>query len=184
MSGWKTGWKIENTKRKAKSGVNRYVAGKMKLEFRVLGIPRPGGSKTAFFSKKLGRALIVDACKTNKQWRDSVAGAAARAMGGRELFSGPLYLFIEFFMPRPKGHFGTGKHAGELKPAAPRWCPTKPDASKLTRSTEDSLHQIVWLNDAQVVKQYITKTYANPNERPGARIVIMSMEETGDLFNG
>ena len=104
------------------------------IEFRVVGIPKPGGSKRAFVNKHTGRANIVDACKKNKQWRDSVASAAINADGyeGSPLF-GPLELSVIFVMPRPKNHYRTGKFAGVLKLNAPDWHTNMPDRTKLLR---------------------------------------------------
>lgn len=141
----------------------------MKIEFRVIGIPKPGGSKTAFYNKKTGRTMIVDACKKVKQWRDSVISAASEAYQG-VLLSNPLKLDITFYMPRPKNHYGTGKKIGKLKPHAPKYHTCKPDRTKLLRSTEDALTKILWRDDSQIVEGNTIKLYAN--SLPGADICI------------
>lgn len=130
------------------------------IEFFVAGLPRPGGSKRAFYVAKLGRAVITEDCKTSKDWRAAVAQAAHEAMAGRPLLTGPLRLTIRFRFPRPKGHYRTGKKAAELRDSAPRYHVTKPDTTKLVRSTEDALKGIIWRDDSQVARQTASKAYA------------------------
>lgn len=144
-----------------------------RIAFHVPGIPAPGGSKKFVgLSKKTGRAILVDdAGKRNKDWRSAVAWAGKAAMQGRPLLDGPLKARFEFIMPRPKCHFGTKG----LKPSAPAWPTVKPDALKLTRSSEDALTGIVWTDDAQIVKEEIEKRYAAPGEASGAVITVMGL---------
>lgn len=144
-----------------------------RVAFHVPGIPAPGGSKKFVgIGKKSGRAIIIDdAGKRNKDWRAAVAWAGKAAMQGRALLAGPLQVRFEFVMPRPKGHFG----AKGLKPSAPAWPTVKPDALKLTRSSEDALTGIVWVDDAQIVKETIEKRYAAPGEASGAVITVSGL---------
>lgn len=141
-------------------------------EFRVYGDPKPGGSKRAFVNRKTGRAVIVDACKKNKQWRDSVATAAVEAYQGEPL-TGPIKLAIIFYRARPKSHYGTGRNAGVCKATAPEFPTTRPDATKLLRSTEDALTGILWRDDSQIVQQRVWKQYS---PRPGALIALQVLE--------
>lgn len=145
----------------------------MKLTFWVPGIPRPGGSKTAFVNKHTGRANVVDAGKGNKEWKSLVAHAAREAHRTAP-FDGPLLLRIVFNMPRPKSH---RRKDGTTKPFAPYWHVSKPDATKLTRSTEDALTGLLWHDDTQVVCQEIWKHYTT--EQVGAQITIEDMPEKG-----
>jgi Holliday junction resolvase RusA-like endonuclease len=66
---------------------------------------------------------------------------------------------MDFIMPRPKGHYRSGKHAGEVKDGAPPYPAVKPDAGKLARGTEDALTGIVWRDDSQIVTEVLTKRY-------------------------
>jgi Holliday junction resolvase RusA-like endonuclease len=127
-----------------------------KISFFAPGIPAPGGSKRAFFRPGMKHAVIVDACKRNKDWRAVVALAAREAYRGQPLAS-PLRICATFFMPRPKGHYG----AKGLKASAPRHHTKKPDATKLLRSTEDALTGILWADDAQIAVQIVEKRYAD-----------------------
>jgi Holliday junction resolvase RusA-like endonuclease len=137
--------------------------------FFVPGIPAPGGSKKGFVNPKTKRVVIVDDCSRNKDWRASVALAGSQQFS--EPLQGPLSVEVVFYMPRPKGHFRAN---GTRKPAAPEYPTTKPDTTKLWRSTEDALTGIAWMDDSQVVEQYAIKLYG---ARPGARISIAEMRK-------
>lgn len=140
------------------------------IMFRVYDTPRPGGSKRAFTPKGWTRPIIVDACKKNMAWRDSVKVAAVEKLGERfEPLTGALSLQVTFIMPRSKGHYGSGKNAGQLKATAPVFHTSRPDATKLLRSTEDALTGLAWRDDAQIAEQQVSKIYGT---QPGAIITI------------
>jgi Holliday junction resolvase RusA-like endonuclease len=143
----------------------------MEISFFVEGIPAPGGSKSFFgLSKKTGRAILGDAGgKRNKVWRRAVRETAEALKP--EVLSGPARFSVVFYMPRPKKHF-TSK--GELRPDAPKFHLKAPDCSKLTRSTEDALKGITWVDDSQVVSQSAIKVWADGQQKAGARITVES----------
>lgn len=144
------------------------------LQFFVPGIPAPGGSKRAFAIKKggvyTGRTVVFDdAGQRNKDWRSAVAAVASAAMAD-EPMRGPLRVKFDFIMPRLKAHYHTSKkRAGELREDAPTYHVTKPDTTKLIRSTEDALTGIAWADDAQIAVQAATKTYG---DKPGCHLTI------------
>lgn len=147
----------------------------VELQFFVPGIPAPGGSKRAFTVRRRDGSLgvgVQDAAKRNKPWRSDVAVIAGHAMTGRPLLTGPLMVQVEFVLSRPKGHFGTGRNARQVKRSAPVYPASKPDATKLWRAAEDALTGIVWRDDSQIVQQIISKTYGH---KPGMRIVVESL---------
>lgn len=137
--------------------------------FFVPGIAKTAGSKRAFYNKKLGRAMIVDACD-NKDWKTAV-GWYARSVWTGPPTEQPVSLTVRFVMRRPKDHYGTGKNAGTLKPGAPEWHTSKPDSTKLLRCLEDALTGIIWKDDAQICQQFVSKTYG---DTPGAMVTIES----------
>lgn len=142
---------------------NRYIV------FRVFDTPKPGGSKRGFVVN--GRVCIVDASK-NKDWRSAVKHAALEAIktsGEAMPLRGPLKLDVTFFMPRPKSHYRTGKNAHILRDDAPGYHTSKPDATKLLRSTEDALTGVLWNDDAEIAVQVVTKQYG---QQPGALIEV------------
>lgn len=130
------------------------------LRFVVHGTPETAGSKRAF--RRGNRVIVTDDNRKTKSWQAAVAGEAAAAMADRPLLVGPLVLTVTFTLQRPKGHFGTGRNAGQLKDSAPEFCDKRPDALKLTRAVEDALTGVVWHDDAQVVDERIVKRYGAP----------------------
>lgn len=134
----------------------------MTVTFTVLGKPQPAGSKRAFQNRHTGRVSVVDANAKSRPWKQEVAGAAMVKTGVRLPLEGPLSLHVTFFLARRKWHYGTGKNAALLKPSAPTWPTTRPDATKLLRAVEDALTGIVWRDDAQVVAQHVYKEYGLP----------------------
>lgn len=149
------------------------------IVFLVPGIPAPGGSKKAF--PRIGRdgrqhVAVMDTSKRVKPWRAVVVHAAELAMAGRPPLRGPLKLEITFTLPRPKGHYGTGRNAGRVKATAPRWHTTKPDALKLRRPVEDALTGVCWVDDNQIAVGSEVKVYG---ERAGAEVRITELVEGG-----
>lgn len=146
----------------------------MTLSFHVPGCPQPGGSKKGFVNPKTGRVIITEDASRNREWRSLVVMAARQAHQGPPM-EGPLHLVVNFHVTRPKGHYRTGKNASELRAGAPRFPTSKPDLTKLLRSTEDALTDAgVWRDDAQIVTQYVTKRYA---PKAGANITVEEIDD-------
>ncbi len=145
----------------------------MILSFTVYGKPEPAGSKTPGRSKT-GGMFVRDSNPNAADWKREVKAAAGPAMGSRELAAGPLRLEAVFYLPRPKGHYGTGRNAGTVRGAAPAYPIVKPDATKLLRAVEDALTGIVWRDDAQIVEQLVRKRYGSP-----ARIEVLVVDVVG-----
>lgn len=143
----------------------------------VLGTPAPKGSGRAILISGQARHVASgsDANRSAlKAWDTAVREAALTAVGfasAPPFVATALALAIEFRLARPGSHWGTGKHAGQLKPSAPLWPMGKPDSSKLLRATEDSLTGIVWDDDSRVGLHLVDRVYARPG-REGATIVI------------
>src|SRR5262245_16827506 len=128
----------------------------MRVEFTVLGEPISQGSLRSLGA---GRPTIASNRDRLDPWRQAVAAAAQKAMtfrgddgtsGYLPPLTGPLELRATFVFARPKSHYRTGRHAGELKASAPAFCATRPDLDKLLRAIGDALTGIVWRDDAQV----------------------------------
>lgn len=79
-------------------------------------------------------------------------------MNGAGLLDGPLVLVVQFYVPRPKSHYG----ARGLRPSAPDYPAVRPDVTKLLRAVEDACTGVVWRDDAQVVEQHAGKSYGEP----------------------
>lgn len=155
--------------------------------FTIVGVPAPGGSKKAFAMRTKaggvamhnGRPIIrvVDAAgHRNTQWKAAVARSAKVLWQGPPLNS-VLFVVVEIRVPRPRGHYRTGRYANELRDDAPAYPAVKPDATKLWRAIEDALTGIVWVDDALIVDQDVRKRYADASNGPGCTISVDTMEE-------
>ena len=156
----------------------------------VHGQPAPQGSKRAFMGRRKDGTPVARVIESShdrvKSWRQAVVDEARAwqappgllADGGWPPLDGPLEADMTFVLPRPKGHYGSGRNAARLRPSAPVHPAGKPDVGKLGRATEDALTGIVWHDDAQVVISRLTKVYADPGapdpawRAPGAVITI------------
>lgn len=137
------------------------------IEFTVHGIPVPQGSKKVF-----GKAVVETNEARLRPWRQEVAAAAAEAMAGREPLHEPVIVIFNFCLPRPKGHYGTGRNAGTLKPSAPEFSASKPDLDKLVRAVLDALTGVAFRDDAQVAHLHAEKTYDGEGRKPGVRVKV------------
>jgi crossover junction endodeoxyribonuclease RusA len=143
------------------------------IRLRVNGIPAPQGSK-----RHVGNGRMVEMSKAVGPWREAVraeaqrklsmSAARTRYMPGGEGVA--VFVTIVFVLPRPKGHYGTGRNAGIVKDSAP-WRPaTKPDVDKLARAVLDALTGTLLGDDAQVADLVASKVYASAEQPPGAII--------------
>jgi len=133
----------------------------------VEGIPAPQGSKNVFI--RGGRAVVTEASKKVKPWREAVALACIEEMNragymkkflDREI---SFIISVRFYLPIPK-RVPTG-YPHHLK---------YPDLDKLVRCVFDGITQsgCVWNDDRQVVKIKASKEYAPVGGQTGAEIEI------------
>lgn len=148
----------------------------LRIDFKVDGMPQTKGSARAFMPKGARFPVVTNDNPKCKNWQGSVAQAAAQAMTGKQPLPCPVSLSLTFFLPRPKGHFGTGKNADKLKPSAPMYHATKPDLDKLVRAVKDGLKGIVYRDDAQVAALSHTSKVYDDQETIGVRVHV---EELG-----
>lgn len=122
------------------------------LSVRVLGLPAPQGSKT-----HKGGGVMVESSAYVRPWREAVVWAVRRATVRRRGWApldGPVEASMVFSFTRPKGHFGTGRNRGVLKPSAPARPDVTPDLSKLIRSTEDAITTAGGYRDDALIVSY------------------------------
>lgn len=129
------------------------------ITFTVYGHPEPAGSKKAFAMPGGRGARVVDANPKSKDWKAAVSREAALATMGMDLIEGPIVATFVFYRLRPKSHYRAN---GKLRPAAPQYHTTTPDALKLARGVEDALTGIVYRDDSQIVEEIVFKRYGNP----------------------
>lgn len=69
----------------------------MLIAYTVTGHPAPQGSK-----RHVGNGRLIEASKRLKPWRDEVIRATERMCETVDQLEGPLYIRLEFRIPRPK----------------------------------------------------------------------------------
>lgn len=130
------------------------------LDFDVVGLPAPQGSKKAFVRGT--RAVLVESSDKVKPWRAAVAWTARQAVSTQSwnTTTAAVAIHIDFILPRPKSL--PKRVVDHVK---------KPDLDKLIRSTLDGISDAgtVWGDDSQVVEVIATKLYG---DNIGARISI------------
>ena len=137
------------------------------FEIFVPGIARTSGSHISF------KGRVTHSGKHTKKWMDTVAWMALKEYGERQiLHDGEIKLGIEFYLIRPKGHYGTGRNRNYLKPSAPLNHKTKPDLDKLVRAVQDALTKVIWHDDSQIVCVSAAKYYETDNQKPGVKIIV------------
>lgn len=129
------------------------------IAFTVEGHPAPQGSK-----RHVGNGRMVEASKRLKPWRDAVIKASAQMAATVEPLDGPLYVRLEFRIPRPKTvtrRYPITRSAG--------------DVDKLIRGVLDGIDQGGLIgDDSQVIDVRASKRYSN---LPGVTIYIRPIEE-------
>ena len=127
-----------------------------RIEFTVLGTPRPQGSMKSFVDKA-GHAQMKSDNKQTLPWRQQVGWAAldARAKAGIHDPWGseiPVRLTTWFVFARPK-----------CAPKRRIYPTVKPDLDKLKRAIMDALKGVIYMDDAQVVEHGVSaKRYGLP----------------------
>lgn len=121
----------------------------------IEGTPVPQGSKTAVVIN--GKAVMFEANKKHKVWRDHVANK----MRGARPTTDPVRCELTFIFKRPK----TVKR---------EWPSVKPDIDKLARTILDAATGLVIKDDAQVIILNCRKDYG---DEPGVLVRFMHVKD-------
>jgi crossover junction endodeoxyribonuclease RusA len=133
----------------------------------VRGIPAPQGSK-----RHVGGGRMIEMSKAVGPWRDAIRTETQNTLQGGPPMGGAVHVAVTFWLPRPKGHYGSGRNAAQIRPGAPAYPAGKPDLDKLARALLDGLTEGgAWKDDAQVVYIAAAKVYAD-GEAPGCTIFL------------
>lgn len=131
----------------------------MILDFVVYGDPKPQGSKRGFVTKQGRVAMVEQAGRPLKTWRDTVTRTAVSErirQNWTPYTEGPLRVDIVFMLKQP------------ARPKFPLPA-VRPDVDKLVRAVLDSMTDAhVWQDDSQVVDLRVKKTYG----QTGAHITV------------
>jgi Holliday junction resolvase RusA-like endonuclease len=142
------------------------------IQFFVHGLPVPQGSK------KVIRGNVIEMADARlRSWRQDVASTAKQTMSeqGAEAGIEPVDVRLMFFLPRPQGHYGSGRNQNTVRPSAPPMPAVHPDLDKLIRSVLDALTGICFRDDKQVVSITAAKLYSDGDSSPGLMASVMSL---------
>jgi len=134
----------------------------------VLGTARGQGRPRA---TTRGKFASVYEDKKDKQAKETLV-AVVQQNAPDTLLDGPLRVDLFYFFMRPKGHFGSGKNAGNIKASAQKHKTSKPDVDNLAKLTLDALTGIFWRDDAQICRCFIVKAYS---DKPRTEIFIRKL---------
>jgi Holliday junction resolvase RusA-like endonuclease len=121
------------------------------ITFEVLGDPVPQPRARISTRGGFGRAYTPGDHPIHA-YRAAVA-AAARAAGAEPTDAAPITLIVDLVFARPKSHY---RKAG-LRADAPKL--PRPDCSNVLKGIEDALNGVAWVDDTQVGKVIVEKTF-------------------------
>jgi Holliday junction resolvase RusA-like endonuclease len=127
----------------------------MKIDFFVAGIPKAQPRVKAFVRGGHAGVYTPDSAES---WKQAVRQEAA-ANAPESVIAAPIRVHLEFFLKRPKAHFG---REGYPKPNHPNAHAKKPDLDNLIKAVTDAITDTkkIWLDDSQICEITATKTYA------------------------
>ena len=76
-----------------------------------------------------------------------------------------IELDLIFYMPRPKGDYGSGRNENILKPSASKHHIKKPDLDNMIKFATDALNGVYWKDDSQIYKINASKRYTEMTPR-------------------
>lgn len=141
-------------------GTAQEVAPEWKGSAVIYGPAQTQGSKKGFVHPTKGYVIIVDDNeKALKSWRADLVNSMRTCRPKRAL-DVPVAVNILVYVSRPRGHFGSGKNAGVLKPSAPILPGSGKDVDKVARAVLDAGSDAAWwTNDARVVDLHIRRRF-------------------------
>jgi len=142
----------------------------------VPGTPAAKGSFKAFMPKGGHYPILKNDNARTGPWQERIA-LAVHEVWPHGLMRGGVALSLYFTFTRPKGHYGTGRNAGKLKPSAPHNMLKTPDVDKLERAVLDALKGVLYVDDKQVFRVRKLKRYGDYGEPPGVSIHIVARPE-------
>lgn len=137
----------------------------------VPGKAQTAGSKSAFVNPATGKAIVTESGSAvskgrKRTWRGDLKDAGRDARRRYWHLDEPTDAAIEarfvFVRSRSSDQVRSGRHAGVVKDWAAGARPVKrPDALKLARAAEDALTGVLWLDDSQIVDEWLHKVFGD-----------------------
>jgi len=125
------------------------------MKLKILGVPKPQPRHRHFQRGKFKGTY--DPAKGDKQSFLYLVLEQAPSAPLDE----PLRVDIDFFFPRPKGHYGTGKNSGVLKATAPTNHISRPDIDNLRKFVMDAMNKVFWRDDSIICEGHTRKIYSD-----------------------
>ena len=139
------------------------------IVFFAHGVPKGQPRPRAFY--RPGRGVRCFDPGTAEGWKSEVAAAARGCLPAAPL-DGPLRVELCFYIPRPKDHYRSGKHADDLRDSAPKHHVSTPDLDNLAKAVMDCMTRLgFWRDDSQVTTVTAYK-YWSGKQGGGARISV------------
>jgi Holliday junction resolvase RusA-like endonuclease len=138
------------------------------IQFEVLGIP-----KAQPRTKIARQGAFVRAYDPAAEEKLSLSAEIKRYAPVKPIDE-PIVIKIEFYMPRPNNHYGSGRNAGVLKANAPLWCSSKPDLDNMIKYITDTMNAVFYRDDALIFWITANKRYA---DMPKTRVMIQTISE-------
>ena len=137
------------------------------IELWIPGDPVPQPRQK--FDRRSGRTYIDSDHKIHS-WKERLFLFAKGKL--EKPYEGPVNLTADFFVRRPKSHYGTGRNAKKLKPSAPLYPANarSGDVDNLVKAVADALTEAgIWRDDGQVCHAVIGKHYS---DEPGVLVKV------------
>lgn len=131
----------------------------------ILGDPKAQGRARA---RNAGSFIQIYDDPKSRKAKDSLI-AVIQDEAPESLLDCPLRVDLHFYMPRPKGHYGTGRNEGKLKDSSPTRHTKRPDIDNLRKLVMDALTKVFWRDDSLVCEGTTIKNYS---EKPRTEIFI------------
>lgn len=108
--------------------------------------------------RMMGKMPMLYTPKATVEYEQRVAYEAGLSMRGADLFSGPVELKLQIFMPIPVSYTKAKKAAARLGKLVPT---KKPDLDNVLKAICDAFNGVVWIDDTQVVDCHVTKRFSD-----------------------
>ena len=121
------------------------------INITIPGEPKPQSRPRSRAVQKAGKwiAMTYQPKGPDMDYRTRIAQMAASEMVGRQLFDGPLAMWVLLAVTKPKS-----------KPKYKRCPDVKPDIDNYIKAICDALEGIVFRNDSQICQLIVKKLYA------------------------
>lgn len=137
------------------------------VQFSMDGLPRGQGRPRG--AVRGGHPVFYKASK-DREYEASVKALARAAMGNKPPFTGPVSASFRFRLPIPKSET---KRVREAMAAGEIAHISKPDISNMLKAIEDAMNLVVYVDDAQITRNFQTKLY---HPRPGVDVRVEAFD--------